>query len=57
MTKFAAIAVALSIAFAPAAFATEAPKNGAPKTKEECAKHKDMKWDDATKQCVKADKK
>jgi hypothetical protein len=42
------IAAALVIAFAAPAFAADAPK-----TKAECEKMKDMKWDDATKACVK----
>lgn len=50
MTKIAACAVALALAFAPAAQAA----TKAPKTKEACAKAKDMKWDEATKKCVKA---
>jgi hypothetical protein len=56
MTKLAAVAVALSIAFAPAAFAAD-QKAPAPKTKAECAKHKDMKWDEADKKCVPVEKK
>lgn len=50
MTKIAACAVALAIAFAPAAaFAASAPK-----TKEACEKAKNMKWDETAKKCVKA---
>lgn len=49
MTKIAACAVALAIAFAPAAAFAAAPK-----TKEACEKAKNMKWDEAAKKCVKA---
>ena len=62
MTKFAAFAVAFTIAFAPAAYAAEDKKAddhmteaAAPKTKEECEKMKGMKWDEAHKKCVKAE--
>jgi hypothetical protein len=41
----ASLLVAVS---APVAFAADAPK-----TKEDCEKTKDMKWDEATKTCVK----
>jgi hypothetical protein len=47
MTKIAACAIALSIAFIPVAYAA-----GAPKTKADCEKAK-MVWDDATKTCKK----
>ena len=43
-----AIVAALVVAAAAPAFAADAPK-----TKVECEKMKDMKWDDATKACVK----
>ena len=43
-----AIVVALFVAVAAPAFAADAPK-----TKADCEKTKDMKWDDATKACVK----
>ena len=42
------IAAALVVAVSAPAFAADAPK-----TKAECEKMKDMKWDDATKACVK----
>ena len=50
MTKFlsAAIVAGLLCAFVVPAFAADAPK-----TKAECEKMKDMKWDDAAKACVK----
>jgi hypothetical protein len=44
----AAIVAGLLCAFAAPAFAADAPK-----TKAECEKMKDMKWDDAAKACVK----
>ena len=43
-----AIVAALLVAVTAPAFAADAPK-----TKAECEKAKDMKWDDATKACVK----
>jgi hypothetical protein len=43
-----AIAAALLVAVTVPAHAADAPK-----TKAECEKAKDMKWDDATKACVK----
>ncbi len=43
-----AIIGGLLLAIAAPAFAADAPK-----TKAECEKTKDMKWDDATKTCVK----
>jgi hypothetical protein len=43
-----AIVAALLVAFTAPAFATDAPK-----TKADCAKMKDMKWDTKTKTCVK----
>jgi hypothetical protein len=42
------IVAALLLIFTVPAFAADAPK-----TKAECEKMKDMKWDDATKACVK----
>jgi hypothetical protein len=45
----AVLASFLLAASAPVTFAADAPK-----TKEECAKTKGMKWDEATKTCVKA---
>lgn len=45
MTKIAACAIALSIAFIPVAYAS-----GAPKTKADCEKAK-MVWDEHTKTC------
>ncbi len=47
-TLGAAIVAGLLCAFAAPAFAADAPK-----TKAECEKMKDMKWDDAAKACVK----
>jgi hypothetical protein len=44
----AAIVAGLLFAVTAPAFAADAPK-----TKAECEKMKDMKWDDATKACVK----
>jgi hypothetical protein len=49
MTKIAACAVALAIAFVPAAAFAAAPK-----TKEACEKAKNMKWDETANKCVKA---
>jgi len=43
-----AIVAAIAIASTVPAFAADAPK-----TKAECEKMKDMKWDDAMKACVK----
>ena len=43
-----AIVAALFVAVTAPAFAADAPK-----TKADCEKTKDMKWDDATKACVK----
>jgi len=43
-----AIVAALLVAVTAPAFAADAPK-----TKADCEKTKDMKWDDATKACVK----
>ena len=43
-----AVFAALLLIFTDPAFAADAPK-----TKAECEKMKDMKWDDATKACVK----
>ena len=43
-----AIAAAVLFAFTAPAFAADAPK-----TKADCEKTKDMKWDAATKTCVK----
>jgi hypothetical protein len=43
-----AIVAAMLFAFTAPAFATDAPK-----TKADCEKIKDMKWDDAKKACVK----
>jgi hypothetical protein len=60
MTKIAALAVAFAVAFAPVAYAAEtaADMSGeAPKTKKECKKMKDMKWDEKTKTCVAKTKK
>ena len=58
MTKIAAFAVALAVAFAPVAYAAETAKTtppAAPKTKAECKKvEKDgWSWDVKTKTCVK----
>ena len=44
----AALVAGLLLAVSAPAFAADAPK-----TKAECEKTKDMKWDDATKACVK----
>ncbi len=44
----AVLAGVLLSAAAPVTFAADAPK-----TKEECAKHKDMSWDAAASKCVK----
>jgi hypothetical protein len=44
----ASIVAGLLFALTAPAFAADAPK-----TKAECEKMKDMKWDDATKACVK----
>jgi len=44
-----AIVAALLLAFSAPAFAADAPAT----TKADCEKMKDMKWDDATKACVK----
>jgi hypothetical protein len=52
MTKIAAFAVALAIAFAPAAYAAETKPAEAPKTEKDCKKAKDMQWDKKTKTCV-----
>jgi ABC-type Fe2+-enterobactin transport system substrate-binding protein len=43
-----AIVAGLLLAITAPAFAADAPK-----TKADCEKTKDMKWDDATKACVK----
>jgi hypothetical protein len=43
-----AIVAALLVAVTAPAFAADAPK-----TKADCEKKKDMKWDDAAKACVK----
>jgi len=43
-----AIIAGLLLAVSAPAFAADAPK-----TKADCGKMKDMKWDDATKACVK----
>jgi hypothetical protein len=43
-----AIVAALLVAVTAPAFAADAPK-----TKADCEKTKDMKWDDAAKACVK----
>lgn len=43
-----AIVAAILVAFTAPAFAADAPK-----TKADCAKMKDMKWDATTKTCVK----
>ena len=50
MSRFlnTAIVAGLLFALTAPAFAADAPK-----TKAECEKMKDMKWDDATKACVK----
>lgn len=45
-----AIALTLSVAFAAPAFAQT---KEAPKTKADCTKAKDMKWDDKAGKCVK----
>ncbi len=45
-----AIVTGLLLAIAAPAFAAEP---AAPTTKADCEKMKDMKWDDATKACVK----
>ena len=45
----AALASFLLAASTPVTFAADAPR-----TKEECEKAKGMKWDEATKTCVKA---
>jgi Spy/CpxP family protein refolding chaperone len=53
-TKIVSAAVAAGMLFAvaaPVAYAADAP--AAPKTKSECSKVKDMKWDDKTSACVK----
>jgi hypothetical protein len=44
----AVLAGVLMAAAAPVVYAADAPA-----TKHDCAKHKDMKWDDATSKCVK----
>ena len=44
----AALVAGLLLAVSAPAFATDAPK-----TKADCEKTKDMKWDDAGKKCVK----
>ena len=44
----AALAGILMGAIAPVGYATDTPK-----TKTECEKHKDMKWDASTMKCVK----
>ena len=44
----AALVAGLLLAVSAPAFAADAPK-----TKAECEKTKDMKWDDATKACMK----
>jgi hypothetical protein len=44
----AVLAGLLMAASAPIVYAADAPT-----TKSDCAKHKDMKWDDATSKCVK----
>jgi hypothetical protein len=46
-----AIVAGVVLAFTAPAFAEDAP--AAPTTKADCEKMKDMKWDDATKACVK----
>jgi hypothetical protein len=50
MAKILSTAIVAGLLFAVTvpAFAADAPK-----TKAECEKMKDMKWDDATKACVK----
>ena len=50
MSKIFSTAIVAGLLFAVTApaFAADAPK-----TKAECEKMKDMKWDDATKACVK----
>ena len=50
MSKVLSTAIVAGLLFAvmAPAFAADAPK-----TKAECEKMKDMKWDDATKACVK----
>ena len=50
MSRFLSTAIVAGLLFAltAPAFAADAPK-----TKAECEKMKDMKWDDATKACVK----
>ena len=45
-----AIALALSVSFAAP---VSAQMKDAPKTKADCMKAKDMKWDDKTSKCVK----
>ncbi len=48
-TLVSLLVLSIAVAFTAPAFAAEP----APTTKADCEKMKDMKWDDATKTCVK----